>query len=340
MPRPSTYIKRYNAPISGQEALFDTSYRFGFNGKESDSEVKGEGNSLDFGARLYDSRLGRWLSLDPLLTKYPTHSPYNFVLNTPIIAVDSDGERVFFIINTGGVHADYSETRRKEIEKSAGFNPEKDIVVVLYVPDLGKLEEQIETSVAKYSGIYGKTAEVSFYGHGASDGPVGGDKTSKNNLAEITNNWDQLAGDWKQLSPAGWQSIDFNFDSESSTANFYGCNTDEFAQKFLFYSDVKNASGTQGGTGPSYTYSGEISRVWFNIFNAAVYQVGAENNYVLPMNVYSQDCKQATYRDGDKLFKLTLQDASGNTIPQRETKAQVYGNVSTDENGNPISGSE
>jgi hypothetical protein len=35
----------------GYEALFATSYRFGFNGKESDSEVKGEGNQQDYGFR-------------------------------------------------------------------------------------------------------------------------------------------------------------------------------------------------------------------------------------------------------------------------------------------------
>lgn len=36
---------------------------------EKDNEVKGSGNSLDFGARIYDSRLGKWLSTDPLQTK-------------------------------------------------------------------------------------------------------------------------------------------------------------------------------------------------------------------------------------------------------------------------------
>ena len=67
------------------------SYRFGFNGKENDNEVKGTGNSVDFGARIYDSRLGRWLSVDPLQVKYPDKSPYNFCSNNPIIFVDPDG---------------------------------------------------------------------------------------------------------------------------------------------------------------------------------------------------------------------------------------------------------
>jgi RHS repeat-associated protein len=44
-------------------------YRFGFNGKEKDDEIKGAGNAVDFGARIYDGRLGRWLNVDPLLDK-------------------------------------------------------------------------------------------------------------------------------------------------------------------------------------------------------------------------------------------------------------------------------
>ena len=69
-------------------------YRFGFNGKENDNEVKGTGNSVDFGARIYDSRLGRWLSLDPLQAKYPGLSPYNFCANNPIMYVDPDGRKI------------------------------------------------------------------------------------------------------------------------------------------------------------------------------------------------------------------------------------------------------
>lgn len=30
-------------------------YEYGFNGKRMDSEIKGVGNSYDFGARMYDS---------------------------------------------------------------------------------------------------------------------------------------------------------------------------------------------------------------------------------------------------------------------------------------------
>ncbi|WP_217603527.1 RHS repeat-associated core domain-containing protein [Chitinophaga sp. GbtcB8] len=67
-------------------------YRYGFNGKENDNEVKGEGNSLDFGSRVYDPRLGRWLSVDPLQSKYPGEAPYVFSGNSPLLFNDPDGK--------------------------------------------------------------------------------------------------------------------------------------------------------------------------------------------------------------------------------------------------------
>jgi len=65
-------------------------YRFAFNGKEKDDEIKGAGNSYDYGMRMYDSRLGRWLSTDPLQKKYANLSSYQFCANNPIMFVDPD----------------------------------------------------------------------------------------------------------------------------------------------------------------------------------------------------------------------------------------------------------
>ena len=69
----------------------NSGYRYGFNGKENDNEVNGEGNSIDFGDRIYDSRIGRWLSVDPKSNKLPSFSPYIFVNNDPIRYTDPDG---------------------------------------------------------------------------------------------------------------------------------------------------------------------------------------------------------------------------------------------------------
>ena len=66
-------------------------YRYGFNGKENDNEIKGEGNQQDYGMRIYDLRLGRFLSVDPLTSLYPWYTPYQFAGNMPIWAIDVDG---------------------------------------------------------------------------------------------------------------------------------------------------------------------------------------------------------------------------------------------------------
>jgi len=65
--------------------------RFGFNGMERDDELKGEGNSYDFGARIYDGRIGRFLSVDPMASEFPTESNYIFAGNNPVYFIDAFG---------------------------------------------------------------------------------------------------------------------------------------------------------------------------------------------------------------------------------------------------------
>lgn len=53
--------------------------------------MKGAGNQIDYGFRIYDPRLARFLSVDPLNKQYPWYTPYQFAGNTPIQAIDVDG---------------------------------------------------------------------------------------------------------------------------------------------------------------------------------------------------------------------------------------------------------
>lgn len=66
-------------------------YRYGYNGKENDNDVKGEGVQQDYGFRIYDARIARFLSVDPLTKDYPSWSPYPFAMDRPIDGVDLDG---------------------------------------------------------------------------------------------------------------------------------------------------------------------------------------------------------------------------------------------------------
>jgi RHS repeat-associated protein len=73
--------RTYSNPIT-------SSYRYGFSGKEINQELNGD---YDFGARIYDPRLGRWLSLDPMFRSFPIFSPYTFVNNNPLRFIDPSG---------------------------------------------------------------------------------------------------------------------------------------------------------------------------------------------------------------------------------------------------------
>jgi len=70
-------------------------YRYGFNGKEKDNDI-GVADQ-DYGARIYDARLVRFKSVDPITSKYPELSPYQFASNTPIQAVDLDGLEKYIV---------------------------------------------------------------------------------------------------------------------------------------------------------------------------------------------------------------------------------------------------
>jgi RHS repeat-associated protein len=65
-------------------------YRYGFNGKEKDKDL----NSLtayDYGFRIYNPGMGKFLSVDPIAEDYPSLTPYQFASNQPIESVDLDG---------------------------------------------------------------------------------------------------------------------------------------------------------------------------------------------------------------------------------------------------------
>ncbi len=67
-------------------------YRYGFNGKEHEDDLIG--GDYDFEARIYDTRLGRWLAVDLLCKQYPNFSPYSYSLNNPIYFSDGNGRWV------------------------------------------------------------------------------------------------------------------------------------------------------------------------------------------------------------------------------------------------------
>jgi len=71
----------------------NTAMRYKFTGKEKDKDL--ENNYDYFGARYYDSRIGRWGGVEPLLEKYISFSPYCYSICNPINFFDIDGKKLF-----------------------------------------------------------------------------------------------------------------------------------------------------------------------------------------------------------------------------------------------------
>ncbi len=103
-------------------------YRFGFNGKENDIETQ----TQDYGFRIYYQRLGKFLSIDPLVRKFAFYSPYHFCGNKPIVAVDLDGREdlwIHMIKQSDGSYLqvenvyEVNEATRQSSAQDLGFQP-------------------------------------------------------------------------------------------------------------------------------------------------------------------------------------------------------------------------
>ncbi|MBI1268257.1 MAG: hypothetical protein GC193_12600 [Cryomorphaceae bacterium] len=75
----------------------EAGYGYGFQGQETDDEIKGEGNSINYKYRMHDARIGRFFAVDPLAASFPWNSSYAFSENRVVDAVELEGlEQVSF----------------------------------------------------------------------------------------------------------------------------------------------------------------------------------------------------------------------------------------------------
>lgn len=77
----------FGMDMPGRTFAASARHRYGFNGKENDPET----GTQDYGMRIYNPKIAKFLSVDPLTAQYPDLTPYQFASNTPIESIDLDG---------------------------------------------------------------------------------------------------------------------------------------------------------------------------------------------------------------------------------------------------------
>jgi RHS repeat-associated core domain len=92
----ATDYSSFGAPLPGRTFQIKQ-YDYDYNGKRKDNET----GYIDYGNRMYDPNIGRFISVDGLTSKYPHFTPYQFSSNNPILNIDLDGlEGVDYTKNT------------------------------------------------------------------------------------------------------------------------------------------------------------------------------------------------------------------------------------------------
>lgn len=113
-------------------------YRYGFNGKETQSELNED--VYDFGPRMHNAALGRFMSVDKLTSVFASFSPYLFAANSPIIFKEDGNKFVFANDPTGQLEKDFNEALGKLEGTEVGefllfVKNDNDIEVNIELPD-------------------------------------------------------------------------------------------------------------------------------------------------------------------------------------------------------------
>lgn len=128
--------------------------RYGFNGKERGTSEEWGTTNYDYGFRIYNPLIGKFLSTDPLTRSFSWNSPYAYAENDVIRCVDLDGlEKVVYLIYVD--HGDGTVYKTKIELKDAGklgkgvavlvnvCNKEKEVELYLYGSDKQNLTNYI-----------------------------------------------------------------------------------------------------------------------------------------------------------------------------------------------------
>jgi RHS repeat-associated protein len=177
------------------------SYIYGFQGQEKDDEIKGDGNSINYKYRVHDTRLGQFLSVDPLARDYPQWSAYVFSGNQIIATRELEGLEPIWVQDMGNWFKNlpdqgpfqnkklnkyynqniYGPDNQKRIFNSKEFKIAKDVTIIV-----GGIVTTIAsggTATGPYIAAFGITTGI--FAIGAGGGKLGLDMQGKTESSKI-----------------------------------------------------------------------------------------------------------------------------------------------------------
>ena len=112
---------------SSSATITDATNRWRYSGKEEQKAINSTLPLIDYGARMYDPTIARWMSMDPMAEKYYPMSPYEYCANNPIYFVDYHGDSLWvknhgneYQFNNGSFYLNGQKVKAKGFLKSVG----------------------------------------------------------------------------------------------------------------------------------------------------------------------------------------------------------------------------
>lgn len=144
--------------ISSKALINSPTNRFKYNDREEQRQEFSGGCGLewlDYGARMYDNQIGRWHVQDNYSEVYYGLTPYNYAGNTPINAIDIDGN--LFIFANGFMLGQWSETRLPTYQPRDGTAPAN-----TYAPDRGFYSDGSRNNGKKFENDYWEGVDAKY----------------------------------------------------------------------------------------------------------------------------------------------------------------------------------
>jgi RHS repeat-associated protein len=129
-------------------------YRYGYQGSEKDNEIAGEGNMYTTHFRALDTRIGRWLSVDPKASKNTWQSPYSSMDNNPVRNIDPFGDIVEYETRRDKVNSFFARLLSKSYRQTFRERNNNENVYTLMQREKNPSLRRLGTTINNGGGSY------------------------------------------------------------------------------------------------------------------------------------------------------------------------------------------